>query len=264
MKKILENAALSAGRVVLKHFANSRHEIRYKSSHRDFLTQADLKSQETIKKEIIGQMSIIGIKESEIGFIGEENLNKAAKHHLFIIDPLDGTINFESGLDCFAISIAYCLNGKILEGLIYRPTTNEFYYAKKNHGAYKNNKRLSVSAKPIKSSLMDVVISSRTNIYPQIFKELQNIFPHVKGLRSIFCITLSGCFFSENIFNIILVRNTYIWDIAAVSLIVSEAGGIMVDFKGNPIDFKISKPDLSYQVLICHEKIKTQVLALLK
>lgn len=263
MDELLKTAARAGGKVLLKHFLH-HHKISYKTSHQDFYTQADVESQEAIKQSIIGQMAKKGVSESEIGFIGEENLNVASRKHLFIIDPLDGTTNYSSGLDLFAVSIAYCLNGEIIEGVIYRPTTDDLYYAKKGAGAFKNDRMLTLGSKPLKSCLVDGIISSRPNIYPKMFKILQNIFTHTKGLRSLFCMTLSSCFISENIVDIGINGNTYIWDIAASGLVLNEAGGIMFDFKGQPIQYRFDDPKHSYQVVCCHPDIKVEVLNYVK
>jgi myo-inositol-1(or 4)-monophosphatase len=262
MEQVLKEAAKIGGKVLLSHLGQD-HQIKYKYSHQDYCTQADIESQDAVKQSIIGQCLKMGITKAEIGFIGEENLDEASHKHLFIIDPLDGTTNFESGLDYFAVSIAYCLNGEILEGVIYRPTNGDFYYAKKNSGSFKNDKRLSVGSKPLKECLMDGIISSRSNVYPKMFRILEKIFPNVKGLRSLFCMTLSNCFIAENILNLSINGNTYIWDIAAASLIVSEAGGIMFDFEGKTIvpNFKDAKQP--YNVISCHPGIKDQVIDLI-
>ncbi len=262
MEHVLKEAAHVGGKILLSHFRHE-HQIEYKFSHQDFCTQADIESQEAVKQSIIGQLTKMGISEAEIGFIGEENLDEASHKHLFIIDPLDGTTNFESGLDYFAVSIAYCLNGEILEGAIYRPTTNDYYYAKKNGGSFKNNKKLSVSSKPLKECLMDGIISSRPNIYPSMFKILEKIFPSVKGLRSLFCMTLSNCFIAENIINLTINGNTFIWDIAAASLIISEAGGAMFDSEGQPIKPNFKEAKQPYNVITCHPDIKDQVIGLI-
>ncbi len=262
MDDVLKNAAVAAGKVLLGYFGTNL-KVNHKYSHQDYFTKADVESQDAIRKEIIGQLADRGINEAEIGFIGEEKLNKASRKHLFIIDPLDGTTNFESGLDYFAVSIAYCLNGKILEGAIYRPTNGDFYYGKKGQGSYKNGKRLFFSAKPLKSCLLDGIISSRPKVYPEMFDRIQKLFPEVKGFRSFFCTTLSDCLAAENILNITINGNTYIWDIAAASIIVSEAGGVLRDFKGKSISFYLDNPETPYNAIVCHPTVLDEVITLI-
>lgn len=262
MDEVLKNAAMAGGKILLKYFGTNL-KVNHKYSHQDYFTQADIESQDAIRKEIIGQLADRGINEAEIGFIGEEKLNTASRKHLFIIDPLDGTTNFESGLDYFAVSVAYCLNGEILEGAIYRPTSRDFYYGKKGQGSSKNGKRLSFSAKPLNSCLVDGIISSRPKVYPGMFDRIEKLFPEVKGFRSLFCTTLSDCLAAENILNITINGNTYIWDIAAASIIVSEAGGVLCDFEGKPISFHLDDPETPYNAIVCHPAVLDEVITLI-
>ena len=260
MIEVLKTAAIEAGTILLNYYKKNL-TLNYKTSHKDFYTIADVESQKIIKETITKLLLKKGIDKSEIGFIGEENLNVATnKKHLFVIDPLDGTTNFASGFDCFAISIAYFYDSVLTTGLIYRPTSKDFYYAQKNQGAYKNSQLLKIIYKSLKQCLLAGTISSRPNKYPQQFKIYQNIFPCISGLRSLFCITLDICLFAENIFNIVVNGHTFIWDIAAVKLIIEESGGIMVDFKGQPIYLNIKDPKQAYQIISCHPKLKNEIL----
>ena len=260
MINMMKKAATEAGTILLSYYKKNL-TLNYKTSHKDFYTIADVESQKIIKKTITKLLIKKGIKESEIGFIGEENLSVGNnKKHLFVIDPLDGTTNFASGFDFFAISIAYFHEGILTASLIYRPTTKDFYYAQKNQGAYKNSQSLEVVYKPLKQCVFDGVISSRPDKYPQLFKSYQNIFPHISGFRSLFCITLSNCLLAENIFNIIANGHTFIWDIAAAKMIVEESGGVMFDFKGRPVNFDLNNPKLAYDVISCHPKLKDELL----
>lgn len=260
MINIMKEAAVEAGTILLNYYKKNL-TLNYKTSHKDFYTIADVESQKIIKETITKLLLEKGINKSEIGFIGEENLNESAnKKHLFVIDPLDGTTNFASGFDFFAISIAYFNEGVLTNGLIYRPTTKDFYYAQKHQGTYKNNQLLKIIYKPLKQCLLAGTISSRPDKYPQQFKSYQNIFPHVSGFRSLFCITLDMCLFAENVFNIITNGHTFIWDIAAAKLILEESGGIMIDFKGLPVNFDLKNPELAYNVISCHPRLKYEVL----
>lgn len=260
MINILKSAATEAGTILLKYYKQNL-TLNYKTSHKDFYTIADVESQKIIKETITKLLLEKGINKSEIGFIGEENLNESAnKKHLFVIDPLDGTTNFASGFDFFAISIAYFNEGVLTNGLIYRPTTKDFYYAQKDQGAFKNNKPLKIVDKPLKQCLLDGVISSRPNKYPQLFNSFENIFPHISGFRSIFCMTLSNCLLAENVFNVVVNAHTFIWDISAAKLILEESGGIMIDFKGLPVNFDLKNPELAYNVISCHPRLKNEIL----
>ena len=260
MINILKSAATEAGTILLKYYKKNL-TLNYKTSHKDFYTIADVESQKVIKETITKLLAKKGIDESEIGFIGEENLHVDSKRkHLIVIDPLDGTTNFASGFDFFSVSIGYFHKDHLSAGLIYRPTTKDFYYAQKGQGAFKNNKPLKIVYKPLKQCLLDGVISSRPNKYPQIFKSLESIFPYVSGLRSIFSMAISNCLLAENVFNIVVNGHTFVWDISAAKLIIEESGGIMVDFKGNPVNLNIKDPKQDYQTISCHPRLKDEIL----
>ncbi len=260
MINILKTAATEAGNILLNYYKKNL-TINYKSSHKDFYTIADIESQKVIKETIAKLLAKKGIKESEIGFIGEENLSTGInKKHFFVIDPLDGTTNFAFGFDFFSISIAYFYDGVLTAGLVYRPTTKDFYYAQKNQGAYKNSQLLKIIYHPLKQCLLAGTISSRPNKYPQQFKSYQSIFPHISGFRSLFCITLDICLLAENIFNIVVNGHTFIWDVSAAKLIIEEAGGIMIDFKGLSVNFDLNNPRKAYDVISCHPKLKNEIL----
>ncbi len=213
MINIMKQAATEAGTILLKYYKKNL-TLNYKTSHKDFYTIADVESQKIIKETITKLLVKKGIKESEIGFIGEENLSLGNnKKHLFVIDPLDGTTNFASGFDFFAISIAYFYNGILNAGLVYQPTNKNFYYATKGKGSYKNSKPLKIIYKLLKNCLLDGLISSKTDISSNLFNIYKKISSRILGYRNLSCITLDNCLLAENVFNIVTNGHTFIWDI---------------------------------------------------
>src|SRR3989344_315870 len=179
MLDIMKQAATEAGNILLNYYKKNL-TLNYKTSHKDFYTIADVESQKIIKEVITKLLVKKVIKETEIGFIGEENLSvgKNAKH-LFIIDPLDGTTNFSFGFDFFSVSIAYFLDGLLTAGLVYQPTNKSYYYATKGKGAFKNEKPLKLAYKLLKRCLLSGLISSKPEIYTKLFKIYENLYPHV-------------------------------------------------------------------------------------
>ena len=71
---------------------------------------------------------------------------------------------------------------------------------------------------------------------------------------------IDNCLLAENVFNVVINGHTFIWDISAVKLIVEESGGIMMDFKGLPIDFDLKSPTLAYDTISCHPRLKDEIL----
>jgi myo-inositol-1(or 4)-monophosphatase len=260
----MKQAATEAGTILLKYYKKNL-TLNYKTSHKDFYTIADVESQNSIKKTITKLLTKKGIVESEIGFIGEEKLSTGNnKKHLFVIDPLDGTVNFAYGFDFFSISIAYFYNGKLTAGMVYQPTNKKYYYATLNKGAFVNGKRLKMAYKPLKQCLLSGLISSRPEIYTNLFKTYQKIYPHVAGYRNLNSMAIDNCLLTENVFNIVVNAHTFIWDISATKLIIEESGGIMVNFKGLPINFDLNHPTLAYDVVSCHPRLKSEIISFFK
>lgn len=264
MIKVLKTAASEAGTILLNYYKKNL-TLNYKSSHKDFYTIADIESQKAIKEKITKLLLKKGVDMSEIGFIGEENLIFGNhKKHLFVIDPLDGTVNFAFGLDFFSVSIAYFYKGVLTSGLVYQPTNKCFYYATLGKGAFKNKVPLKMTYRPLKKSLLSGLISSRPDVYTELFKIYQNIYPHVAGYRNLNSMAIDNCLLAENVFNVVINGHTFIWDISAVKLILEESGGIMVDFNGLPINFDLKDPKLAYDVISCHPRLKDEILKFFK
>ena len=264
MISVLKKAAAEAGTILLNYY-KKKLTLNYKTSHKDFYTIADIESQKTVKEVISILLLKKGMDMSEVGFIGEENLASGGhKKHLFVIDPLDGTVNFAFGLDFFSVSIAYFYNGELTSGLVYQPTNKSFYYATKGKGAFKNSRPLKMTYRPLKKSLLSGLISSRPEVYTKLFKIYQNIYPHVAGYRNLNSMAIDNCLLAENVFNVVINGHTFIWDISAVKLILEESGGIMVDFNGLPINFDLDDPKLAYDVISCHPRLKNEILEFFK
>jgi len=264
MINVLKQAATEAGTILLNYYKKNL-TLNYKTSHKDFYTIADVESQKAIKEKIPKLLLKKGIDESEIGFIGEEKLHIDSKRkHLFIIDPLDGTVNFANGFNFFSISIAYFYQGILTAGLVYQPTNKNFYYATKGKGAFKNNLPLKMTYRPLKKSLLSGLISSRPEIYTKLFKIYENLYPHVAGYRNLNSMAIDNCLLAENVFNVVINGHTFIWDISAVKLIIEESGGIMMDFKGLPINFDLKSPTLAYDTISCHPRLKDEILGFFK
>ena len=106
----------------------------------DFVSNADTKADKILIEELIKSKKNYSLISEEAGYIKNKDSD-----NVWIIDPIDGTLNFLHGVPHFAISIALKSNNEIVSGLIYDPIKDEMFYAEKNNGAYFNNKRIRVS-----------------------------------------------------------------------------------------------------------------------
>lgn len=261
MNDILEQAARSAGTVVLSFF-HKESQIRHKTTHQNIVTAADVASQELIKKIIIAELTRQGIAEEEIGFIGEENLETKGTHHTFIIDPLDGTNNFASGLDYFCIAIAHAVDGEIVDSATYWPSRDILYFASRGKGAYKKMKgqspiRLSVKDELLENSVIFTYLSSQPEFRRHAIQLIEKIFSLIRGIRiqGSLCLDLAHLCDTENATHITLNFHGWLWDVAAGYLIVKESGGIFADLAGNEITVDCLNSHKQYSFLAAHPNV---------
>ncbi|MFZ2026015.1 MAG: inositol monophosphatase family protein [Microgenomates group bacterium] len=261
MNDILEQAARSAGTVVLSYFHKESH-IRHKTTHQNIVTAADVASQELIKKIIVTELTQHGTDEAEIGFIGEENLETKGTHHTFIIDPLDGTNNFASGLDYFCISIAHAVDGVIVDSIIYWPSRDVLYFASRGKGAYKKMKgqspiRLAVKDELLENCVIFTYLSSQPEFRQLAFRFIEKIFSVIRGIRiqGSLCLDLVHLCDTENATHITLNFHGWLWDVAAGYLIVKESGGVFADLTGNEIVVDSLNSHKQYSFLAAHPSV---------
>ena len=147
---IMLNAVRKASKHIIRDFGELEHLQVSVKGQNDFVTNVDLKVQEIIYREL-------SKARPDYGFIMEEGQSeKLSSKNIWIIDPIDGTLNFMHGLPYFAISIAIKSNNKIIAGIIYNPVQNEFYWAEEGIGAFLNEQRLRVSARQNLETLQEI------------------------------------------------------------------------------------------------------------
>jgi myo-inositol-1(or 4)-monophosphatase len=207
-----------------------------------------------------------GYKKKDVGFIGEENLNTAGRFK-FIIDPIDGTNNFASGIDYFCVSIGFMQDYKLLVGLIYKPTENLYFFAEKNRGAYvvRNNTKTRLALKPqlLKDCMLTTYLHDDKNIRKKEIVLIKHLFNHVRAIRIYASIALDLCNLAYNRLQVVVSAKYNIWDIAAAKIIIEESGGKFVDWKGKDPIFYLNEPNKIYQLISCHPKILSEVLKFL-
>lgn len=263
MIDLMEKAARAGGEVLLKYFRKD-FTTSHKTSHHNIVTEADTKSQKIIYETILSEMLKRGFKNKDIGFIGEEGMNIEGSHK-FVIDPLDGTTNFSVGLDLFCIPIAYAVDNVIRASVVYLPLQKVFYFAQKGQGAYKTasgkTQKLRMGYVPLQQTVVSVHFSSISKIrqkQPDFFAQL---FPKTRGIRNLGSIALDHCLMCDNLLGGCINFNSYIWDLAATSLIIEEAGGSMVDFAGKTRTLDFENPEKGYKSLACHTKNINSILS---
>lgn len=264
MFEILKKAARAAAKIQLDYFRQEELDVRQKTGHNDIVTVADKKSQDVIQQTIIDEMQQQGVIAKDIGFIGEEKLQSNGSH-MFVIDPIDGTSNFATGMDYFCSSIGYFKNGVLTAGSIYRPTHDELYIAEKEKGAYlirKGNKQeLHVNNNDTKSVFLS------TEAWNQIAGEEQmeiagRMLSQFRAMRIYGAMALDLALVAENVNGVVLTSTgPWIWDIAAAHIILTEAGGAMYEWNGTPLIIDVANDQKKqFQFFACHPSRKEFVL----
>jgi len=234
--------ATQAGAGVLQRFFNGKFLVSSKSNINDLVTEADIASEKaiiTIIKESFPDHFILSEEAGEI---------KMDSEYKWIIDPIDGTINFANGIPICCVSIGLEYNGKIIMGAVYNPLMNEFYFAQKGFGASLNDKKISVSNKT------EVVNSCLVTGFPYTYLDAPNgplqVFEKLirKGVpvRRLGSAAIDLCWVASGRFDGFYEHKLQSWDSAAGFLMVEEAGGKVSDFKGNyysgfPVSTKLAQ-----------------------
>lgn len=238
MKELIvaKEAAKAAGKLLLKYFGSTL-ETESKGK-KDIVTNADKEAQELIIRMIHKAFPGDGI------FAEESDNNKYSDGRLWVIDPLDGTINFSRGIPLFGVSIAFLEGGERRCGVIFLPCSEEMYSAEKGGGASLNDSPIRVS--DISQTEKSVIALCEFNAGPTDKIRNLNLLKmdlyrriHAESMRfKIFgsaVVTLA--YIACGKIDAYIMLNINIWDIAAGTLIVEEAGGKVTDYQGQPIKF---------------------------
>jgi len=215
---VMIKASEKASKILIRDFGEIENLQVSKKGPTDFVTNSDFK----VEKIIIEELEKA---RPTYSFISEEKgiKNNKDNNNTWIIDPIDGTVNFLHGVPHFAISIALKSNNEIISGLIFDPIKNEIFFAEKNNGAFFNNQRIRVSKK---NNIQDCLFA----IGGKLESEL--------GLpsRKTGCAALDLAYVASGRYDGYFQKNLNLWDIAAGIVLVKEAGGIINDINLNNLE----------------------------
>lgn len=230
-------AARRAGEVVREALQDDR-KVMTKSCSVDLVTQTDQK---------VEQLIIQSVKEKfpTHKFIGEESVAAGEACVLtdsptWIIDPIDGTTNFVHAFPFVAVSIGFSVNKKVEFGVVYSCLEDKMYTARRGRGAFCNGEPLQVSdQKDIKQSIVATEFGSSRDpeAVDKIFSSLRNVLcVPVHGVRGAGTAAINMCLVACGCVEAYYEMGIHVWDVAAGSLIVSEAGGVLMDVEGGDVD----------------------------
>ena len=197
----------------------------------DFVTEVDRAAEAAIIETLLTAYPAHGILAEESG---SEHGAKDAEF-VWIIDPLDGTTNFIHGFPFYCVSIALSVRGKVEQAVVYDPTRNDIYSASKGRGAYVNDRRLRVGKR---TRLQDCLISTGFPYRPgdklkPYLNMLGEVMSQCAGVRRPGAAALDLAYVAAGLTDGFFETGLQPWDVAAGSLLVTEAGGLIGNFTGD-------------------------------
>jgi len=259
LKKVAIDAALKAGEIITKHSGKVK-KIGFKDEV-NLVTEVDRISEEAIIK-------IIHSEFPEHGILTEESKEKkSASDFKWVIDPLDGTTNYAHNLPIYCVSIALEKEGEIILGVVYNPSLDELFVGEKGKGAYlykgkdssRSKRKISVSQTQLldKSLLAtgfpyDIRTSKDNNL-----NHFANFYKKCQAVRRMGAAALDLAYLAMGRFDGFWELKLSPWDMAAGSLLVTEAGGKVTNFSGRPFNIYLK------EILASNGKIHQQMIDVL-
>ena len=231
MLNVAIKAARAAG-TIINRAALDIESVRVTAKQtNDFVTEVDHAAEQAIISTLLEAYPEHGIWAEESG---RKEGTGTGRKHLWIIDPLDGTTNFIHGFPVYCVSIALMYDGKIEQAVVYDPTRNDLFCATKGRGAYLNDRRLRVAKRTM---MRDCLISTGFPFRPgdqfQTYMQmLQDVMPKCAGIRRPGAAALDLAYVAAGFSDGFFETGLSPWDVAAGSLLVTEAGGLIGNFTG--------------------------------
>ncbi len=196
----------------------------------DFVSEVDQAAEQVIIETLLQAYPGHGILAEESG----REHGARDSEYVWIIDPLDGTTNFIHGFPVYAVSIALAHRGVVQQAVVYDPSRNDLFYATKGRGAYLNDRRLRVSKR---TRMQDALIGTgfpfrRGDNFKRYLKIFEEVMQQCAGLRRPGAAALDLCYVAAGYYDAFFETGLNPWDVAAGSLIITEAGGLIGNFTG--------------------------------
>ncbi len=201
------------------------------------VTTADHLLQDTISNALCKEWPDIAFMGEEMEHARQARIVKAKGKRFWTLDPLDGTTNFSMGFPFYGVSLALVNAGQVELGVVYDPVRDECFHAVSGRGAYLNNKRLKTTLTGIelRSCVANVDLK---RLVGQLADRLVR-FPPYRSQRNLGACVLEWCWVAAGRIQLYLHGGQRMWDYAAGSLILSEAGGMSSTLRGAPLDCQV-------------------------
>src|SRR5215470_9790889 len=226
---VMIGAARKAARALARDFGEVENLQVSRKGPADFVSSADHKAEQTLFEELSRVRTGYGFLMEERGAIEGSD-----KTHRWIVDPLDGTLNFLHSIPHFAISIALEREGVLVAGVVYNVVRDELFWAEKGAGAFLNDKRIRVAQRGV---LADAVFATGAPYLGRAghdvwLREAERVMAQSAGVRRWGAASLDLAYVAAGRFDGFWERHLKSWDVAAGAVIVREAGGFVKEIDG--------------------------------
>ncbi len=231
MVNIAVKAARAAGSIINRAALDVESVRISQKQVNDFVTEVDHASEKVIIETLLGAYPGHAILAEESG----DQHGARDSEYTWIIDPLDGTTNFIHGFPVYCVSIALTHRGKVEHGVIYDPSRNDLFTATKGRGAFMNDRRIRVSKRiHMKESLIATGFPFRPgDDFPRYLAMMGDVMQRTAGLRRPGAAALDLAYVAAGFTEGFFETGLQPWDVAAGSLLVTEAGGLIGNFSGD-------------------------------
>jgi myo-inositol-1(or 4)-monophosphatase len=233
--------ARKAGQLLCQ-FYHQRHTVTRKSSDIDLVTEADLASERLIVDAIRARypdhsiLSEEGMGDASGSAEGSPQTALSEIPYLWLVDPLDGTVNYAHGFPIWGVTLALAERGQVVLGVIYDPVRDQIYWAERGQGAWFHGERLAVSGT---ARLRDALVATgfaykRATLADNNLAEFAAVMPRVQGLRRAGAAVIDLAHLAAGRLDAYWEMHLQPWDWAAGWLLVEEAGGVVTGMRGEP------------------------------
>ncbi len=228
IEEVARRSILEAGELIKEHIGHVSASWIQSKGPSDYVTQVDRRCERLILDQVAAHFPDHHVMAEESDGDGLQ------PGYTWVIDPLDGTTNFIHGFPFVAVSIAVCLDKKPVVGLVLDPIRNELFSATEGRGAWLNGDRIKIRTNAkLETALIATGFPYRTQVYMEDYlKAFKTICPRVSGIRRAGAAALDLAYLGAGRVDGFWEIGLKAWDIAAGSLIIKEAGGIVSDFWG--------------------------------
>lgn len=231
MVNVAIKAARAAG-AIINRAALDVESVRISQKQvNDFVTEVDHASEKAIIETLLGAYPGHGILAEESG----STHGARDSEYVWIIDPLDGTTNFIHGFPVYCVSIALAVRGRVEQAVIYDPSRNDLFTATRGRGAFLNDRRLRVSRRTrLQECLIATGFPFRSgDDFPSYLAMMGDVMQRTAGLRRPGAAALDLAYVAAGFTDGFFETGLHPWDVAAGSLLVTEAGGLIGNFSGD-------------------------------